>query len=97
MTSQEISEIPLRDSCNSDLEVASFTELSKKRPYKRIVITGASLFLPADFLQDNRLVAAVKRINITPADLLTILSFLITIGGEKKFCQFKSNVYSKAF
>ena len=26
MTSQEISDIPLGDSCNSDLEVASFTE-----------------------------------------------------------------------
>ena len=38
-------------------------------------------FLPADFLKDDRLVAAVKRINITPADLLTIVSVLITIGG----------------
>ena len=37
--------------------------------------------LSADFLKDDRLVAAVKRINITPSDLLTILSVLITIGG----------------
>ena len=36
MTSQEISDIPLGDSCISDLEVASFTELPKKRPHKRI-------------------------------------------------------------
>ena len=81
MTSQEISDIPLGDSCNSDLEVASFTELFKKRPHKRIVKTGVSLFLPAYFLKDDRLVAAVKWINITPADLLTTLSVLITIGG----------------
>ena len=72
-----ISDIPLGDSFNLDLEVASFTELPKKRPHKRIVKTGVSLFLPADFLKDNMLVAAVKRINITPADLFTILSVLI--------------------
>ena len=83
MTSQEISDIPLRDSCNSDLEVVLFTELPKKRPHKCIVKTGVLLFLPADFLKDNMLVAAVKRISITPADLLTILSVLITIGGGK--------------
>ena len=69
MTSQEMSDIPLGDSCKSDLEVALFTELPKKRPHKRVVKTGVSLFLPADFLKDNRLVAAVKRIKITPADL----------------------------
>ena len=92
MTSQEISDIPLGDSCNSILEVASFTELPKKRPHKRIVKTGVSLFLSADFLKNNRLVEAVKRININPADLLTILWW-----WKFKFCQFKSNVYSKAF
>ena len=43
-------------------------QLPKKRPHKRIVKTGVSLILPADFLKDDMLVAAVKRINITPAD-----------------------------
>ena len=80
MTSQGISDIPLGDSWNSDLDVASFTELSKKRPHKPVSKTGVSLFLPADFLKDDRLVAAVKRINISPADLLTIVSVLNTIG-----------------
>ena len=65
-----------------DLKVASFTELPKKRPHKRIVKTGVSLFLAADFLKyDIILVAAVKRINIASAELLTILSVLITIDG----------------
>ena len=68
MTSPEISDIPLGDSFNSDLDEASFTELPKKRPRKRAVKTGVSLFLPADFLNDDRLVAAVKTINITPVD-----------------------------
>ena len=75
--SQETSDIPLG---NSDLDVASFTELPKKCPHKRVVKTGVSLFLPADFLKDDRLVPAIKRINITPAELLTIVSVLITIG-----------------
>ena len=44
MTRQEISDIPLGDSCNSDLDVASFTELLKKRPHKRVVKTSVSLF-----------------------------------------------------
>ena len=58
MTSQAISEIPLGDSCNLDLEVASFTE----RLHKRIVKRGVSLFLSADFLKDDRLVAAIKKL-----------------------------------
>ena len=53
----------------------------KKSPHKRVVKTSLSLFLPADFLKDDRLVAAVKRMNITPPDLLKIVSVLITIGG----------------
>ena len=91
MTSQEISDIPLGDSCNSDLEMASFTELPKKRPHKRIVKTGVSLFLPADFLKDDMLVAAVKRINITPAVLLTILTNNYW-WWKFKFYQFKSYI-----
>ena len=81
MTRQEIYDIPLGDSCNSDSDAASFTELPKKCPHKRIVKTSVSLFLPADFLKDDRLAAAVKIINITPAELLTIVSVLITFGG----------------
>ena len=81
ITSEEDSETPLDDPCSSDLNVASFTELPNKRPHKRVVKTGASLFLPADFIKDDRLVAAVKRIKMTPADLLTIMSVVITIGG----------------
>ena len=76
--SQETSDIPLG---NSDLDVASFTELPKKCPHKRVVKTGVSLFLPADFPKDNIFVAAVKRINVTLADLVTIMSVLINIGG----------------
>ena len=57
MTNQEISDISLGASCNSDLEMASFTELPKKRLHKQIVRRGVSLFLPADFLKDNRLAA----------------------------------------
>ena len=37
MTNQDISEIPLGDFCNSDLDVASFIELPKKGLHKRIV------------------------------------------------------------
>ena len=81
MISQEISDISLGDSSNSNLDVASFTELPKKHPHNCFVKTGVSLFLSAEFLKDIRLVAAVKIINITPADLLTIVSVLITISG----------------
>ena len=82
MTRQEISDIPLGDSCNSDLDVVSFTELPKKLPHKRVVETGVSLFLPADFLKDDSLVEAVKIINITPTDLLTIVPVLILLMVE---------------
>ena len=59
MTSQEFSDIPVGViPCNSDL--ASFTELPKKGLYKRIVKRvvkrGVSLFLPADFRNDDILV-----------------------------------------
>ena len=82
ITSRKISDIPLGDSCNSDLDVSSFTELPKKLPHKRVVITGVSLFLPADFLKDDSLVEAVKIINITPTDLLTIVPVLILLMVE---------------
>ena len=51
MTIQKISDIPLGDSCNSDLDVASFTELPKKRLHKRVVKTGVSLFYLLTFLK----------------------------------------------
>ena len=60
-TSQEISDIPLGDSCNSDFDMALYTERPKKRTHKRAVKIGVSLFLPADFLKDDRLVAPVKK------------------------------------
>ena len=81
ITSRKISDIPLGDSCNSDLDVSSFTELPKKLPHKRVVITGVSLFLPAGFLKDDSLVAVVRRVSITTAYLLIIVSVLIIIGG----------------
>ena len=68
MTNQGIADIPLDDSCNSGLKKASFNELPKKRLQKSFVKGSISLFLPADFLKDDRLVTVVKRINITPAD-----------------------------
>ena len=43
MTSQEMFDIPLGDSWNSNLGVALFTELPEKRPNKRVVKTGVSL------------------------------------------------------
>ena len=76
MASQAFSDFLLGGSGNSD--VASFS----KRLYKRVVKTGISLFLSADFVKDHMLVAAVKKINIIPADLLIIMSVLITINGR---------------
>ena len=74
--------------------MASFTEFSKKRSHKRVV---KSLFLPSDFLKDDRLVASVKRINITPADLLTTVSFLITIGGGNLNSVYLSHTYIRDY
>ena len=51
--------------------MASFTELPRKRPHKCVVKTGVLLFLPDEFVKDDRLVDAVKRTYITPADFLT--------------------------
>ena len=73
MKSQDISDIPFGDSSNSDLGVASFTEVPKKRPHKRIVKTDVALFLPAEFIKDDRLVAAVKITSITTVNLLSIV------------------------
>ena len=64
MTSQEFSDFSLDDSCDSDMDVASFTKLPRKRP-RRVVKTGVSLFYLLALL---KLVAAVKRTNITPAN-----------------------------
>ena len=69
MTSQKISDILLGDSCNSDSDVALFIKPPKKRSQKRVVKTGISLFFPADFLKNDRLIAAVERTNVTQADL----------------------------
>ena len=79
MNSQEISDILLGDSCNSDLDVLSFTELPKERLHKHVVKTGLSLFLSAGFRKYDRLVAALKGINIIPGDLLTIVSVLLLL------------------
>ena len=57
------------------------TELTRKCLHKCVVKTGVSLFLPPDLIKYDRLVAAVGRTNITPADLLTIFSVLIPIGS----------------
>ena len=57
------------------------TELTRKCLHKCVVKTGVSLFLPPDLIKYDRLVAAVGRTNITPADLLTIFSVLIPICG----------------
>ena len=92
MTSPEISDIPLGDSFNSDLDEASFTELTKKRLHKCIVKRGISLFLPADFLKDDRLVAAVKTINITPVDFNNYWWWKFTLRNIRN-----TYVYSKAF
>ena len=65
---------------NSDLEVEPVNE-PKKRAHKRVVKTGVELFLPADFILHEKLVAAVRRTNISPANLSTIVNLLIEIGG----------------
>ena len=81
MTSQETFDIPLTEFCDSDSDVPSLTEHSDKRSHKRNIKTGVHLFLPKDFVLDERLVRTAKRINIRPAELSTILSVLIDIGG----------------
>ena len=80
---QETSDIPHDDdSCNLELE--SINEHPKKRSHKRIVKKGTSLLLPKDFLTDDRPVRAVRRTKVTPAELSTIASVLIEIGGGIK-------------
>ena len=70
----------LDGSFSSDLEVEPVNE-PIKRSHKRVVKTGVELFLPADFILHEKLVAAVRRTNISPANLSTILNVLIEIGG----------------
>ena len=79
LQSQGTSDIPLDGSFSSDLEVEPVNE-PIKRSHKLVVKTGVELFLPADFILHEKLVAAVRRINISPANLSTIVNVLIEIG-----------------
>ena len=48
-----------------------------KRSHKRVVKTGVEVFLSADFISHEKLVAAVRRTNISPSNLSTIVNVLI--------------------
>ena len=77
---QHTSDIPLDGSFSPDLEGEPVSE-PNKRSHKRVIKTGVELFLPADFILHEKLVAAVRRTNISPANLSTIVNVLIEIGG----------------
>ena len=65
---------------NSDFEVEPVNQ-PNKRSHKRVVKTDVELFLPADFILHEKLVAAVRRTSISPANLSTIVNVLIEICG----------------
>ena len=71
---QHTSDIPLDGSFSPDLEGEPVSE-PNKRSHKRVIKTGVELFLPADFILHEKLVAAVRRTNISPANLVTFFYF----------------------
>ena len=73
LQSQDTSDIPLDASFSSDLEVEPVNE-PNKRSHKRVVKTGVELFLTADFILHEKLVASVRRTNISLANLVTFFS-----------------------
>ena len=81
LQSQDTSDIPLYGSFSPDLKMEPVNE-PNKRLHKRVVKTSVELFLPGDFILHEKLVAAVWRTNISPANLSTIVNVLIEINGE---------------
>ena len=78
---QETSDIPHDDdSCNSELEVESIKSFLRNDHTSVLSKKGKSLF--EDFLTHDRLVRAIRRTKITPADLST--SVLINIGCRSR-------------
>lgn len=63
--------------CYSETNVTSFTELIGLQ--KRVVKIGVSLFPPANFVKDDRLVHSVKITKITTSDLLKLYQFQLTL------------------
>ena len=66
---------------NSDLEVEPVNE-PNKHSHKGVVKTVVELFLPANFILHEKLVAAVRRTNISPTNLSIIVNVLIEIMIE---------------
>ena len=63
--------------------------------HKLVVKKGIPLFLPVYFLKNRRLVRAVKRTNISLAELSKILSVLIYSRGGKYILLILVNAYIK--
>ena len=75
LQSQDTSDIPFDGSFSSDLEVEPINE-PNKRLHRRVVKTGVELFLPADFILHEKLVAAVNELILVP---LTKSHFLLLV------------------
>ena len=80
LQSQDTCDIPLDGSFSSDLRVEQVNE-PNKRSHRRVIKTCVELFLLAEFILQEKVVAAVRWTNISPANLSAIVNVLIELGG----------------